>query len=77
MMLDIFYKHMIQLTSVLGLPSDYLISGDNDPDPIHLYTKGGLAQSQSDRHISAYAKMHTSVDRIELDPIAIQSWLKR
>ena len=38
---------------------------------------GGLAGSRSDRDKSAYAKMCTSADRIDLDPIAIRSRLKR
>ena len=50
----------------------HVLSRSNPP------TRGGLARSRrsrSDQHNSAYAKMPTSTDRPELDPIAIQSRL--
>ena len=37
---------------------------------------GGLAGSRSDRDKSAYAKMRTSADRIDLDPIAIEALVR-
>ena len=39
-------------------------------------TRSGLPRSRSDPHKSTHAKTHTSADRIDLDPIAIQSRLK-
>ena len=37
---------------------------------------GGLAGSRSDLDKSAYAKMRTSADRIDLDPIAIEALVR-
>ena len=67
-LLDNFYKHVLQLMSALAMY--YTISNDN-PLPIQFKqpTRGGLVQSWFDQDKLAYAKTHTSVDRIELDPI--------
>ena len=40
-------------------------------------TRGGLPALQSGPHKSTHTKTRTSVDKIELDLIAIRSWLKR
>ena len=57
------------------MPCDYFISGDNPlliPDPIHLPEVDWLDRDPINIK-STYAKTRTSVDRIELDPIAIEA----